>query len=146
MGYRFLLLLLFTIVVSSLTSMPGHAQDVSLQKHARVSTEGADLERPLDIAEEPSLPSWLEDLLARPLPVEDSEKQTEAATLDDSGPELESKTDRPDNVDPLFPSLHPFLLFILHPLWKAKASGRRTKCPKRRMAGPLYTRQSIALA
>ncbi len=103
MGYRFLLLLLFTIVVSSLTSVPGHAQDVSLQKHARVSTEGADLERPLDIAEEPSLPSWLEDLLARPLPAEDSEKQAEAAKLDDSSLELESKTDRPDNVDPLFP-------------------------------------------
>ena len=103
MGYRFLLLLIFAIIVSSVTSIPGDAQDVSLQKHARVSTEGADHERPLDISGEPSLPGWLEDLLARPLPVEDSEKQAEPVTLDDSSPDLESKIDRPDNVDPLFP-------------------------------------------
>ena len=103
MGYRFLLLLIFAIVISSVTSIPGYAQDVSFQKHARVSAEGADHERPLDISEEPSLPGWLEDLLARPVPVENSEKQAEPVTLDDSSPDLESKIDRPDNVDPLFP-------------------------------------------
>ena len=37
------------------------------------------------------------------LPVENSEKQAEPVTLDDSSPDLESKIDRPDNVDPLFP-------------------------------------------
>ncbi len=103
MGYRFLFLLLFALVVPGVTSIPGHAQDLSLQKHARLSAEGADHERPLDMTEELSLPSWLEDLLARPLAVDNAEKQAEPATLEDSGLESESKTDRPDDVDPLFP-------------------------------------------
>ncbi len=100
MGYRFLILLVFAIAASCLTSTPGYAQDLSLQKHARLSTEGADHERSLDVAEELSLPGWLEDLLARPLPAEISENEAEPPKPEDNSPGLESKT---DSTDPLFP-------------------------------------------
>jgi hypothetical protein len=103
MGYRFLLGLFLAIVGAAVTSANADAEDSSLQKHARLSTVGADHDRQLDMADELSLPGWLEDLLARPLPVDNAENQAEPAAVEDSDLESESKAGQIDSPDPLFP-------------------------------------------
>jgi hypothetical protein len=103
MGYRFLLGLFLAIVVAVVTSANAGAEDLSLQKHARLSTIDADHDRQLEPADEISLPGWLDDLLARPLSANNAENQAEPPALEDRGLESESKTGQTDDSNPLFP-------------------------------------------
>jgi len=101
MGYRFLLVLFLAIVGAVVTSANAGAENLSLQKHARLSTIGADHDRQLATADQLSLPGWLDDLLAHPLSANNAENQVEPPALEDS--DLESKTSRVDSPDPIFP-------------------------------------------
>ncbi len=101
MGYRYLLGLFLAIVGAAVTSATAGADDLSLQKHARLSTLDADHDRRLDTADELSLPGWLDDLLAHPLSANNAENQVEPPALEDS--DLESKTGQMDSPDPVFP-------------------------------------------
>jgi hypothetical protein len=103
MGYRFLLGLFLAIVVAVVTSANAGAEDLSLQKHARLGTIDADHDRQLEPADDVSLPGWLDDLLAHPLSANNAENQAEPPALEDRGLESESKTGQSDNSDPLFP-------------------------------------------
>jgi hypothetical protein len=102
MGYRLYLGLFLAIVVAVVTSANVGAEDLALQKQARLGTIDADHDRQLDRADELSLPGWLDDLLARPLSANNAENQTESTASEDNL-EPETKTDQTDSVDPLFP-------------------------------------------